>query len=475
MVDIENVVAVLSPGVSPGTGPLPQLHTFYFCIPPNDQMLRYWDTVADRLFKVRHGLNLEGVARPLPLFDAPIDPGLLVRAAAAGIDIATALADSTAELGCYRFTTLWQVAHDLCQDVRSLGSAILSALERRDGEEMARLRAIQETAVLDAVRVVKEKQVDDANAQKSALQSSRDMAIERREYYGSRDYMNAWETTGAAVGSAALLAEGVAVLLDLFASAAYLLPKVTSGAAGFGGSPVLTLTVGGQQVGNSASNAATALKTTAAVLYQGATLANIMGGYRRRADEWHFQHRVAEKEVAQLDAQLSAADIRIAIADKELEVHRTQIADAKANEELLKTKFTTKELYDWMLSQLSSTYFQAYQLAYDPAKRASRAYAFELATPDPGFIQFGYWDSLYKGLAAGDKLLLDLRRLQAEHLHRHTRELELIKHVSLLQLDPAALVRLRKTGTCFINLSSTCPRRCSTAINPATTCAASRR
>jgi hypothetical protein len=105
-----------------------------------------------------------------------------------------------------------------------------------------------------------------------------------------------------------------------------------------------------------------------------------------------------------------------------------------------------------MVSQLSSTYFNAYQLAYDLAKRASKAYSFELGQPDPGFIQFGYWDSLHKGLVAGDKLLLDLRRLQAAHLNNNTRELELTKHVSLLRLDPQALVRLRETGSCDIAL-----------------------
>lgn len=34
--------------------------TFYFCIPPNSDMLRYWDTVEDRLFKIRHCMNIEG-------------------------------------------------------------------------------------------------------------------------------------------------------------------------------------------------------------------------------------------------------------------------------------------------------------------------------------------------------------------------------------------------------------------------------
>src|SRR5262249_39787775 len=88
----------------------------------------------------------------------------------------------------------------------------------------------------------------------------------------------------------------------------------------------------------------------------------------------------------------------------------------------------------------------------DLARRASKAYAFELGVADPGFIQFGYWDSLHKGLLAADKLLLDLRRLQTEHLNKNKRELELVKHVSLLQLDPGALITLRKTGQCIFSL-----------------------
>src|SRR4029453_10919202 len=111
---------------APGSTALPQLHTFYFCIPPNEKLLSYWDTVADRLFKIRHCLNLEGVARPLALYEPPIDPGLLTRATAAGVDLAAALADINVEQPFYRFTTVCQRAYDLCQDVRSLGSAIQS-------------------------------------------------------------------------------------------------------------------------------------------------------------------------------------------------------------------------------------------------------------------------------------------------------------------------------------------------------------
>ena len=61
--------------------PVPSLvgPTLYFCIPRNDKLLGYWDTVADRLFKIRHCMNIEGVVRQLPLFEPPIDPALLVQ------------------------------------------------------------------------------------------------------------------------------------------------------------------------------------------------------------------------------------------------------------------------------------------------------------------------------------------------------------------------------------------------------------
>src|ERR1700716_1886577 len=47
----------------------------------HDKMLGYWDTVAARLFKIRHCMNIEGIVRPLALFDPPLDPGMLVKAA----------------------------------------------------------------------------------------------------------------------------------------------------------------------------------------------------------------------------------------------------------------------------------------------------------------------------------------------------------------------------------------------------------
>ena len=74
---------------------------------------------------------------------------------------------------------------------------------------------------------------------------------------------------------------------------------------------------------------------------------------------------------------------------------------------------------------------------------------------DSNYIQFGYWDSLKKGLLCGEKLCYDLKRLETAYYEQNRREYELTKHISLAQLDPIALVKLRQNGECFMDIPET--------------------
>ncbi len=115
-------------------------------------------------------------------------------------------------------------------------------------------------------------------------------------------------------------------------------------------------------------------------------------------------------------------------------------------------KFTNQELYRWMGAQLSLLYFRTYQLVQELAKRAERAYRHELGLADSSVIQFGYWDSLKKGLLAGERLHFDLKRLEMAYLEGNRRELEITKQVSLWLLDPLALIQLKETGACDVSI-----------------------
>jgi hypothetical protein len=181
-------------------------------------------------------------------------------------------------------------------------------------------------------------------------------------------------------------------------------------------------------------------------------MTSTLGSYQRRKDDWDLQRRLADKELDQIDQQIAAAGIRREIAQTELRNHNLQIDNTQAVDDYMHSKYTNQELYAWMLSQLGTLYFQSYQMAYDVAKRVERTFQYELSVTATSFIQFGYWDSLRKGLLAGEKLDYDLERMEMAYLDQNGREYELTKQVSLALLDPVALLKLIETGSCLIRL-----------------------
>ncbi|WP_308636277.1 Tc toxin subunit A-related protein [Paenibacillus silvisoli] len=436
-----------------GAEPLPNLDIFYFGIPKNDVLLEYWNTVEDRLFKIRHGMNIDGVVRQLPLFEPEIDPALLVKAAAAGVDLSSVLSEVTAELGHYRFQRLAQKAVELCGEVRALGEKLLASLEKKDAEEMALLRSTHEVQLLQAVRDVRRKQIQEANETWAGLEQSKVMAEQKRDYYASRDFMNPWEITAMSLGGVSALAETGIALGYVLAGGLSVIPGFITGASGFGGSPhVVVDTDIGKNLAYQAENASKTLSSIASAADKLGSLASTVGSYQRRKDEWELQGRLAETEIAQLDKQIAASRIRVAIAEKEAENQELQIEQAETVLEYMRSKYTGKQLYDWHVRQVATLYFQSYQLAYDLAKRAEKCYRFEMGEPSAAFVQFGYWDSLKQGLLAGERLANDIRRMEASYLEQDTRDLEMTKHVSLAQMMPIKLIELKSSGACTVQV-----------------------
>lgn len=441
--------------VVPSTGdsePMPKIETFYFCIPNNDSLLRYWDTVEDRLFKIRHCMNIEGVVRQLPLFQPPIDPALLVKAAAAGIDLSSVLNDISTGTPYYRFRIIVQKAVDFASEVKQLGDKLLTVLERKDTEALSILRSNHEIQLLEAIKEVRQKQIDETVEVLGSLNKSKESAENRKNYYDGIPRMNGWETTGVILHGGAIISEIVATVLNTVAAGAHLVPKIKAGAAGFGGSPTLTVEMGGENVGNSSAQFAALFQGVSTILHSTGNLIEAQGAYSRRDDENKYQVSAAVIDINQIQFQVNAAQIRQAVAEKELENQELQIENAKTVDDYMRNKYTNEQLYSWMITKISTVYFQAYQLAYDMAKKAEKCYQYELGVQNSSYIQFGYWDSLKKGLLSGDKLIHDLRRLEAAYIDQNKRELEITKHISLAQMAPLSLMTLKETGKCLLSL-----------------------
>ncbi len=481
----------------------------YFCVPRNDKLLGYWDTVADRLFKIRNSLNIQGIFRQLALFEPPIDPAMLARAVAAGLDVGAVVNGLNQPLPLVRFAFLVQKAAEIVQEVKSLGNNLLSAMEKEEGEALAILRARHESVVMQMVEHVKYGQLQEAIKSKEGLLQSLALAVQRYTYYerqldkkpdeiekaipvlneldkdsldkmkfamqepavGLReidvDIARDLGESGGRIASShereellrlktaqQLQEEGAS--LNMIAKFLSLIPEFGAQAEPMGVGAAIQF--GGRALSTELSMAADASSTLASRnTYEGNKTAKI-GSYARREQDWAFQSNLAAGEITQIFKQLRAAQIREAIAELELKNHRQQMKHAEEIEHFLneegiekKGKKTNKALYAWMKREVKGLYAQCFQFAFDIAKKAERALQHELGNPELSYLQFGYLAGK-EGLLAGEKLYLDVKRMEMAYHELNQREYELTKHVSLLHVDPLALIQLRMTGRCTVRL-----------------------
>lgn len=437
-----------SPAYGHANGPPVFPTTLYFCVPPNNKLLAFWYTVADRLFKVRHCMNFEGVVRELPLFDVPIDSELLARAHAAGVDIGSLLTEASADTPLiYRFAVLAQKAGELCADVRGLGAALLSAFQARDAEAFALLRSGHELAVLSQMQQIKEYQIEEAVRALEGMRKSRETTILRRDHYASMEFMNQGEQVHLDLMTQSLVFQHVATELELVGSVLTMIPNFKIAFLTSAGG-----TFGGGNLGPAVQGIARYIGAQGSMLGASGAISATLAGYQRRQEEWQLQVRLANKELEQIEKQIIAAEIRVAIAQKDLQMHLLHAEQTREADSVLRSKFTNRELYDWLVAQLSDVYFQSYRMAFDMAKRAERAFQFERGIETSAFITFGHWDSLRNGLLAGERLHMDLKRLEIEYINQNKRDFELTRNISLALHDPFALHALRTTGRCTVNL-----------------------
>ncbi|MET7395975.1 neuraminidase-like domain-containing protein [Dactylosporangium sp. NPDC005572] len=486
LVDIEYLFGSVRPDtvvVNPNTPPVPLPKTLYFGVPANDKLLGYWDKVADRLFKIRHCMNVDGIERRLPLFEPPIDPALLVQASAAGADIAGAIADAAAPQPVYRFRALAAKAAELTQHVQQLGASLTQVLEKRDAEDLAALRAGQETTLLRTMEQIRVQQVEAATRQLETLRAARDQAMVRYVHYQRLQGVTQLHRPGegeeiqevaAPTKAAVVNGEGTKMIaseqqqLDELATAhrfqdsahgweaaailSYYIPDLSIATLPWGVGGSVKLGISGSALGPALQAMASRERAGASKHADGSARAAIVAGLVHRETEMVLQQNLAGKELMQIDKQLAEAAVRVRIATDELAAHRSQIEQARGTEEFLHSKYTNAELYNWMIGRTAQAYFAGYQLAFDVAKRAERAYRFELGVDGSSFVQYSYWDSLRKGLLAGEALHRDLQRMQVSYLDLNRREHEMTKHISLANLHPEGLLALRRQGSCYLEL-----------------------
>lgn len=436
----------------------------YFCIPPNPVFDQYWDKVGQRLFNIRNCRDLDGNVRELALFAPPIDPKLLARATASGLDVGSAISELSAPVPLYRFRVALGLAKEVAAEVKALGSAMLGALQAADSEELAQVRARQEVRNLDQIRVVRERQIEEAQAAIVSLEAAKTVAVDRAQHYRDLFGGELPFVAPTLIGDARVL-EAEAQQRDQLkenldqlnrggklSTTAGIISAIPDFELGFSLGAHTTVALGGRHLAAALNAAATLANTRASRHGAQSSLAGLKAAETRREQDWYLQIAQAEGEVTRLKKDIIAAEIRLQLAQHELDNHDFAREQSGAVETYLTGRFTNAELHRWMAGELAATYAKAYGFALDLARRAQRCFQFELGRPGVSFVRSGQFIGQRKGLLAGNELVADLQRLEAEYLATNTREYELVKNVSLAEIDPWALIQLRESGQCEIAL-----------------------
>ncbi|WP_211450788.1 neuraminidase-like domain-containing protein [Collimonas antrihumi] len=450
--------------------------TLYFCIPDNPQLTALRETIDDRLFKIRHCEDIDGVFRQLPLFEPPIDPALLVQAAAQGLSLSSVLNDMNSPMPNYRFYYLLQKALELCSEVKALGGAFMAIKEKTDAEDLSQIRARHESSIHNLVMEVKKQQLDEAGKSLDALQQSRKGPVYRLQHFikligedlgkvpdENTDFSEFADTIEQPVDESGLKLisyekqemdkasessdwqTGIGVV-ETLASVFHGLPTINSHATPLGVGAAISW--GFPNMGNATQSIARGLKIHGDYLSYQSSNAGRKAGFLRQLQERVQQANVAGYEIKNIDKQILTQQIRISIAQQEITNQQKQIDNAQEVEEFLRNKYTKKDLYSWMDNQVSTLWHQAYNMAYDMANRAEKVFRFERGLTSSNFIQYGYWDAAYDGLYSGERLYSALKQLEAAYQEKRGHDYEISKSISLRQIDPLALIQLKETGSC---------------------------
>jgi Tc toxin complex TcA C-terminal TcB-binding domain len=323
---------------------------------------------------------------------------------------------------------------------------MLSAMEKRDGEDLNRLRLTQQMNMAQLISHARQLEINATSESLEAINRQLEAAQYRSDFYANliADDRSGWETQESIARHTASLSYLTESLIDGVAAILTATPDV--------GSP-FAMKYGGVALGGSMSkfgNVVTALAEAAQAV---ASSLSLEGGFARRSEGWKNQKQLADSDVKSLTRQANAASIRFDIANNALALHQKSIDQIQEMLDRTDGKFTNQGLYIWLSSQLQRLYRSAYQNALALAKLAEQAYRFERGDDTSPGLAPSYWDATHAGLLAGEKLLIDLQTLERRFLETNYRTLEIDQAFALSQVDPAALVSLRQTGECGFTIA----------------------
>lgn len=393
--------------------------TSLFLPQQNEKLHGYWQTLAQRLYNLRHNLSIDGMPLSLSVYATPVDPAALhsaaLMSALGGADLPQAV------MPLHRFPVILDNAKGMVSQLSQFGSTLLSLSERQDAEALSEMLQTQGAELALQNIAMQESTIASFDADRAALEETRRGAQKRLESYTAlyEENVSSEEKNSTNLLISAATFTYTSTASHAIGAALNLAPNV------FG------LATGGSQWGGMAYAVGLSQQTVANGLSLTSQAISQSEMYRRRRQEWGILRDNAESEVKQVDAQLRALAVRREAAVMQKNYLETQQAQTRAQLAFLQNKFSNRALYNWLRGKLSAIYYQFYDLTVSRCLMAQEAYKWALGENSAHFIRPGAWQGTGDGLMAGETLMLNLAQMEQSYLQKDTREKEVMRTVCL--------------------------------------------
>jgi hypothetical protein len=405
-------------------------------LPPNPQLATLTAGAQGGLAKLRAGLNIAGLARPLSTITG-------TNASAVAIPPPTS----------YRYATLFAQAEKILNGGAQLEQAYLNSVERTDqenynlrvaGQDMGLAQrqvtlANDQSAVAEQNVTVAQTQVQRAQTQSQTYQQWLTVGPNSYERAQLTDYQqeSGFRQQAADTQQQASIINGV---VGVFTGVAELASENPMGLASVMQGVTSLEGASAAQSSGQADQAAIKAQSDA-----------LQASMERRTDEWKLAKSLADIDTTISQQQVNALQTQAVVAGDQAAIAAASYADAKAKLGFLQQKFTSAALYQWMSGVLGGTYRYMLQQATATARLAEQQLAFERQLPSPGFIKTDYWTVTGAPVATGGltgsaRLLADLTALDEYASQTDRRKLQLTQTTSLAALSPVDVQQFRQTG-----------------------------
>jgi hypothetical protein len=419
---------------------VPELDNAHLRVAMNRELVQNWDTAEARLRNLRHNRSLDGKPLQLPLFAAPLDPRALLSAFGSGATGGGLSRLQGQEIPHYRFNVMHNRASNAVEHLIQFGSTLLSLLERKENAQLQEMQQQQAWEMAKQAITLQQLVQQVESEGRKALLASRAIAEGRLAYYGklAQEVVNEGEVAAGALHLQGRVAEGVACVSEAIGEGLKVPPNQVGAVggviAGMAGGAIVGATTGGWRLEGVTGIATAVAKGMAAGFHGAAEALDRTEQYRRRHQEWMQAEDQAQREIEQIDAQLTVHDEQAKVTAEQLRQAALLVDQAATTYQFLSKRFTNAQLYQWLNGQFATFYYQAYDITLSLCLAAEACWQYEMADFKTRFIQPGAWKDSYRGLTAGESLKLNLMKMEAAYLQRNARQFEITKTVSVRRL-----------------------------------------